>query len=127
MKGLRKYRDRFSESKFWDKLRGYAVAAGAKTVYTALLLYYAYERKETPGWAKRLVIGVLGYLIVPIDAIPDLSFLIGYTDDLGVMSFALVTIAAYVNDDVRTRARAQMTEWFDRVDEAALEEVDKKL
>ncbi|OAV44418.1 YkvA family protein [Lewinella sp. 4G2] len=127
MKGLKKYRARFSEFKFWEKLKNYAVAAGAKTVYTALLLYYAYQRKETPGWAKRLVIGVLGYLIVPIDAIPDLGFLIGYTDDLGVLSFALVTIAAYVNDDVRANARAQMSTWFDALDEEALAEVDDKL
>ena len=30
-----------------------AKTAGLRTVYTALLLYYAYERKETPKWAKK--------------------------------------------------------------------------
>lgn len=127
MKGLSKYRKRFSENKFWQKLSRFAAAAGAKAVYSALLLYYAYKRSETPAWAKRMIIGVLGYFIVPIDVIPDLSFLVGYTDDLGLLSFALVTIAAYVNDDVRTNAREHMKKWFENVDEDILAEVDSQL
>ncbi len=117
----------FSESRFWEKLKHFATAAGLKTVYTALLLYYAYRRKETPAWAKRLVLGVLGYFIMPIDVIPDLGFLIGYTDDLGVLSFALVTIAGFVNAEVRANARERLATWFPTADEAILSEVDKKL
>lgn len=122
-----KYRRYFSDLRFWDKLKKFASAAGVKTVYSALLLFFAYKRSDTPGWAKRLVVGVLGYLIMPIDAIPDLGFLIGYTDDLGVLSFALVTIAAYVNEDVRANAREKLADWFPNVEEEVLLEVDKKL
>ncbi|MBC6994587.1 YkvA family protein [Neolewinella lacunae] len=127
MKKIDRYRRVFSESRFWAKLKHFATAAGLKTVYTALLLYYAYRRKETPAWAKRLVLGVLGYFIMPIDMIPDLGFLIGYTDDLGVLSFALVTIAGFVNADVRANARERLTTWFPAADETILSEVDKKL
>lgn len=127
MKKLDRYRRIFSESRFWAKLKNFATAAGLKTVYTALLLFYAYRRKETPPWAKRLVLGVLGYFIMPIDVIPDLGFLIGYTDDLGVLSFALVTIAGYVNAEVRANARERLTTWFPAADEAILSEVDEKL
>ena len=127
MKGLHKYRRQFTESKFMAKAKRFAKAAGVKTIYSALLLYYAYKRSETPAWAKRMVIGVLGYFIVPIDVIPDLSFLVGYTDDLGLLSFALVTIAAYVNEDVRTQARDHLNRWFEEVDESVLTEVDDKL
>ena len=124
---LEKYRKRFTEGKFWQKVKKVGEAAGAKTVYTALLLYYAYHRKETPTWAKSMVLGVLGYFIAPIDAIPDITFLVGYTDDFGLLSMALVTIAAYVNEDVRGQARAHMDRWFGSVDEAALAQVDEKL
>jgi uncharacterized membrane protein YkvA (DUF1232 family) len=127
MKKMDKYRRYFSDFRFWEKLKKFAAAAGVKTVYSALLLFFAYKRSDTPGWAKRLVVGVLGYLIMPIDAIPDLGFLIGYTDDLGVLSFALVTIAAYVNEDVRAQAREKLTNWFPDVEEEVLLEVDKKL
>lgn len=122
-----KYEPHFNEDSFWQKLNRYARQAGLKVVYAALLLYYAYRRKETPSWAKRVVFGVLGYLIMPIDFIPDLSPLIGYTDDLGVLGIGLVTIAAYVNADVKVQAREKLHHWFGDYDEEELEEVDEQL
>lgn len=127
MKKLDQYRKSFSEFSFWNKLKIFAQRAGIKAVFSALLLYYAYQRAETPSWAKRLIIGVLGYLIAPIDIIPDLGFLIGFTDDIGLLSFALVTVAAFINDDVRGQAREKIGTWFTDVDEDALAEVEKKL
>jgi uncharacterized membrane protein YkvA (DUF1232 family) len=100
---------------------------GQKTIYTILLLYYAFTRKETPHWAKNIIIGVLGYFITPFDAIPDLTPIIGYTDDIGVLTFGLVTIACYVNDEVRAKARIRLEKWCGEVDEAQIEEVNKQL
>lgn len=124
---MNKYRRFFSELAFWDKMKHYARAAGVKTIYSALLLFYAYKRKETPSWAKRSIVGVLGYLIMPIDLLPDLSFLIGYTDDLGFLSLCLVMVAGFINDEVRQQAREKLSEWFPDVPEAELREVDEKL
>ncbi|MFT5999687.1 MAG: uncharacterized membrane protein YkvA (DUF1232 family) [Neolewinella sp.] len=127
MKKINKYRRFFSEFGFWAKMKHYAKAAGVKTVYSALLLFYAYKRKETPAWAKRSVVGVLGYLIMPLDLIPDLSPIIGYTDDLGFLSMCLVIIAAFINDEVKGQAREKLTQWFPTIEEADLAEVDDKL
>lgn len=122
-----KYVRQFSEIQLWQKIRKYATSAGQKTVYTALLLYHAYRRKETPLWAKNIVLGTLGYFLTPIDAIPDLTPFIGYTDDIGVLSFGLVTIAAYVNDEVKAKSRVQLGKWFQSYDEKSLEAVDRQL
>ncbi len=127
MKRLDKYRRYFSEMAFWSKLKRFGKAAGVKTVYSALLLYYAYKRKETPAWAKRSILGVLGYLISPIDFLPDLTPIIGFTDDLGFLSMCLVIIAAFINDEVKTQAREKVLVWFPTVEEADLSEVDDKL
>ena len=124
---LEPYRKRFSPSKLWEKLRSYAEVAGVKVVYSALLMFYAYRRKETPSWAKHIVIGTLGYFLAPFDAIPDLSPIIGYTDDVGVLSFGLVTIAAYVNDEVRSQSRVHLNKWFGHYDEEDLKEVDDRI
>ena len=62
---------------------------GTRLLYSALLLFYAFKRKDLPAWAKSIVIGALGYLLSPIDAI-------------------LVLIAAYINDDVREKARHRL-------------------
>ena len=127
MKDFRKYIPNFSEIGFWNKIKTYASKLGQRTVYSALLLYYAYRRKETPYWAKNIVLGVLGYLITPIDFIPDLTPIIGYTDDIGILSFGLVTIAAFVNDEVKVEARTKLSKWFNSLDEDTLADVDTQL
>jgi len=118
------YKASYSEKKLWKKLKKFAAAIGAKMTYTILLMFYAYKRKDTPRWAKNIVLGALGYLIAPIDAIPDISPIIGFTDDLGVLSFGLVSIAAYVNEDVKEQARQKLHKWFGKVDNQDLDDVD---
>lgn len=122
-----RYIRKFSENKLWRKIGRYARQIGIKAVYSALLLFYAYRREDTPKWAKNIILGVLGYLLSPIDAIPDLSPILGYTDDLGVLGFGLVTIAAYINEEVRAKARKKLHDWFGNYDEKELKEVDDKL
>ena len=100
---------------------------GVKLTYSALLLYYAYEREDTPKWAKNIILGSLAYLVSPIDSIPDLTPFIGFTDDLGVLSFGLVTIACYIDKNVRANAKAKVHKYFKIVDEEDLLEVDARL
>lgn len=122
-----RYRRFFSERNFWGVIGRYARKLGIKTVYTALLMYYAYHRKETPFWAKNIVLGVLGYLLAPLDFLPDLTPIIGFTDDIGILSFGLVAIASYINEDVRGKARTRLAKWFPKYSETELLEVDKQL
>lgn len=122
-----KYDSYFTENRLLKKIQKFAKHAGLKVVYSVLLMYYAYRRSDTPYWAKRIIIGVLGYFIMPFDALPDLTPIIGYTDDLGVLSFGLVAIAAYVNDDVRIKARLKLQDWFGEFNVEELSEVDQQL
>lgn len=100
---------------------------GIKVVYSALLLFYAYNRPETPRWAKNIILGSLAYLVSPIDSIPDLTPFLGFTDDFGVLSFGLVTISCYIDESVRQAAKDQIAVFFKKVDEQDLLEVDAKL
>lgn len=101
--------------------------AGQKVVYSALLMFYAFRRKGTPVWARNIILGALGYLLTPIDTIPDLTPILGFTDDFGVLSFGLVTIASYINDDVRMKARRTMGRFFGKPDIEAMQSVDASL
>lgn len=124
---VKKYAPRFSKPAFLKKVSRYFRQMGLKTTYSALLLYYAYERKDIPQYAKNIILGVLGYLISPIDWLPDLTPVIGYTDDLGILAFGLVTIACYINDEVRIKARKRLKSWFGDIDLEELAEVDSRL
>lgn len=124
---FRKYSLFFSQNKLLEKVQQNARQAGLKVIYAALLLFYTFKKKETPLFAKNIIIGVLGYFIAPIDALPDLTPIIGYTDDIGVLMFGLVSLACYIDLEVREKAKKQLRKWFGEYDEAELVEVDSKL
>lgn len=100
---------------------------GEKTVYSVLLMYHAYKREETPFWARNIIMASVAYFLSPFDAIPDLTPFLGFTDDLSVMMFGLVSIACFINEDVRGKARKSLGKVFKEYDEALLLEVDEKL
>jgi len=102
----------FSEKSFWYKLKHLAKAAGQDVVERALCLFYAAQKPDTPLWAKTVIYGALSYFISPIDAVPDITPVLGYSDDLGVLVSAVLTVAMYVTDDVRQKARDKLGSWF---------------
>ena len=106
------YEEAYSDAGFRSKLTRYARVAGREVVEKALWLYYAMQEEKAPAWAKASIIGALGYFISPLDAIVDLTPVVGYADDLGVLALAVAAVATYINDDVREKTRVRMREWF---------------
>lgn len=106
------YEKEYSETSFWDKLKKYAVVAGREVVEKALILYEALKDKDTPTWARGVIIAALGYFISPIDAIPDTVPIAGYADDLGALAAAIAAVAAHVKDEHIENARATLKRWF---------------
>jgi len=122
------YRKEFSESKLVEKVNHVAKQVGAKTIYPVLLLYYAYKRKETPAWAKKIIAGVLGYFLMPFDLVPDFLIpLIGYTDDLSVLTFGMLALTAYIDEGVISKSRKKLTKWFGEDATGTADEIDKKI
>ncbi|WP_270169931.1 YkvA family protein [Paenibacillus sp. SYP-B4298] len=119
--------EQYTEASFWEKLKKFGKKAGVKVVYTALLLFYCLRDGNVPPWAKTVIVGALAYFINPVDAIPDVVPVVGFTDDLGALVAALGTVAVYINDDIRHKARTRLAEWFgaDALEELA--ELDQKL
>nr|MBC7611764.1 DUF1232 domain-containing protein [Pseudopedobacter sp.] len=55
-----------------------------------LALYYAYQHPDTPFTAKLLIGITIGYLLSPIDLIPDFIPVLGLLDDLLIVPFLIV-------------------------------------
>lgn len=120
-----KYVKYFSESWLWRKLKLETKSIGIGLTYPVLLLFYAFKRKDTPGWAKKIITGALGYFLLPFDIIPDpLLPIIGFTDDIMVLSAAMMVVTAYIDADVVQNARNKLTEWFGGYDVKQLEEIE---
>ncbi len=107
-----KFEKEYSDESFWDKVKKYAKIAGKNVLEPALKLYYALQDRDTPTWAKTVIIGALGYFISPIDAIPDITPVIGYSDDLGVLIAAVATVGAYIKKEHAQRAKETLNQWF---------------
>jgi uncharacterized membrane protein YkvA (DUF1232 family) len=84
----------YSEEALKSKL---GVIAGLDKLIDAVKQVHALLRDpQTPIWVKGLCIGVLGYLIVPTDAVADFIPVVGYGDDLAALTAAIATIAAHM-------------------------------
>ena len=119
------YSKHFSESWLWKRLINNAKSIGIGVIYPVLLLFYAFKRKDTPGWAKKVITGALGYFLLPFDLIPDpLIPIIGFTDDIIILSVAMMVVTAYIDINVVEQARAKLTDWFGTYDAAKLDEIE---
>ena len=115
------YANKFSPSDFVDKVARVAKRAGAKLVYAALILYYTLQSDKVSTTDKALIVGALGYMISPLDAVPDAIAIIGLTDDLTVLVFVLKKVWGNVEDEIKDKARQRLTKWFD---EDEIKEID---
>ena len=77
----------FVEENLWAKLEKF----GKKISFAKdIVALFRYMQDPNVSWyRKSIVVGALIYFIVPIDAIPDLTPLVGYLDDLGVITAVL--------------------------------------
>jgi uncharacterized membrane protein YkvA (DUF1232 family) len=108
-----RYARRFSPESFFEKSKRVGKVVGRETLEKAFSLYYAMRDADTPGWAKTTILAALGYFIVPLDAIVDVLPGAGYADDLGVLIFALGTVAAHVKPLHLEQARKRVAAWFE--------------
>ena len=116
-----KYANKFSQSEFVEKISRIAKRAGAKLVYAALILYYTWGSDKIPVKDKAIIIGALGYLISPLDVIPDAIPIAGLGDDMAVLIYVLQKVWCDVSDEIKEKARAKLNSWFD---EDEIEEIN---
>ena len=109
---LTKYQKHFSESDFWLKLRTLAKKAGVKVTYYALTLYYTLTDPNTPTKYKAVIAGALGYMILPLDLVPDFLPFAGLADDWAALIAAVTYVTSAITPAIKARAREKTEEWF---------------
>ncbi|PID43958.1 MAG: hypothetical protein CSA52_03285 [Gammaproteobacteria bacterium] len=117
----------FNEIRFWSKIGSAFQSAGQKAVFYSLVLYHTARAEETPSWAKGVILGALGYFVTLIDAIPDLTPILGYTDDLSIMVAAIGTIAAHITPELKKKAQEQTERLFGKpLDSETIDSIQDK-
>ena len=110
---LQKYKDIFTDQRFTEKISRIAKRAGAKLVYAALILYYTLKSDKVSIKDKAIILGALGYLISPLDVVPDAIPIAGLSDDLAVLIYVLPKVWGEVSEDVKQKAKDKLYTWFD--------------
>ena len=107
------YGSKFSQTDFVEKISRIAKRAGAKLVYAALILYYTLQSDKISKTNKAMIIGALGYMISPLDVVPDAIPIAGLSDDLAVLLFVLKKVWTDIDPDIQAKAKERLSKWFD--------------
>ena len=118
---LSKYKEKFTENGFIEKIHRIAKRAGAKLVYAALILYYSIDSNKMSIKDKAIIIGALGYLITPLDFIPDAIPLAGLGDDLGVLIYVLQKVWGNIDEETKQKAKSKLSKRCDEDEMKATE------
>ena len=118
-----KYGSKFSKKDFAEKIARIAKGAGSKLVYAALILYYTLQSDKVSATNKAMIIAALGYLISPIDVVPDAIPIAGLADDLGVLVFVLKKVWTDVDPEIQVKAKKRLSKWFDEDEIAEINEL----
>lgn len=70
-----------------------------------LAIFYCIQDKDTPRMVRLVLMGAIGYVILPIDIVPDILPVAGWIDDAAVVAAALKFAAAYIKPEHKEKVR----------------------
>jgi len=124
---LQRFEQYFSEHKLLEKLRQVARVAGAGVIYPVLLLWQLLKSPEVSLRDKAVIVGALGYFILPTDLIPDAIPIQGFADDAAALMAALRVVSSSITPEVKLAARATLRQWLGEFDETVIDRIDALL
>lgn len=100
----------YSEKGFLNKIASIGGKLGSKALHAAATLFVALKSENMPRSSKLIILGALGYFILPIDLIVDVLPLVGLSDDTFVITAALAKVYMSITDDMKADAHALLRE-----------------
>lgn len=107
-----KYGKNYSDDGLWDKIKNTAKKVGSNLIYEVLQLFYVAKNPNVPMKIRAAMVAPLGYFISPVDLIPDITPIVGYSDDTAVIAMAIAFAHAYIDDDIRQNAKNKLVDFF---------------
>lgn len=93
----RERQERAVRAKFWPTLKkALRQLPFARDVVAS---YYCATDTRTPLRVRGILLGALGYFVLPFDVVPDMFAVVGFTDDIAVLTTALALIRGHIRED----------------------------
>ncbi len=102
------YGKHYSEAGFWQKVKALPRSTVGAILEKALLCRELLLDGNTPFWVKGTLLGSLGYLILPLDLVPDFIPGAGFVDDIALLGMVLANLDHLVTDDIRRRVQQRL-------------------
>lgn len=75
-----------------------------------LAAWFCARDPATPRRVRMTLLAALGYFVLPVDALPDIMPLLGFTDDAAVIAAAIAAVAGSITPEHRERAKQALAE-----------------
>ncbi len=75
-----------------------------------LAAYHCVRDPATGLRVKVTLLAALAYFVMPVDALPDILPILGFTDDAAVIAVAIASVRGSILPEHRERARAMLDE-----------------
>ncbi len=107
----RQSREKTVRRKFWPALRkAIRYVPFARDMVAA---FYCALDPQTPARVRGILLAALAYFVMPFDIIPDFMAVVGYTDDIAVLTAAFRMVSGHINES-----------HYDSADRALADELD---
>jgi uncharacterized membrane protein YkvA (DUF1232 family) len=77
------------------------------------VLAFAYRDNRTSWYAKFMIVITLGYLLSPIDFIPDFTPILGYLDDLIILPLLITISIKLIPNQVLVESKEKAKQYFE--------------
>lgn len=122
---LKLYEKYFSENELLQKIGKFWKSIGATVLYPVFLLFNLLKSGDINLKEKAMIIGTLGYFILPVDLLPDAIVGVGYADDAAALKAAVTALASCITEYIQNESKEQLRKIFGEFDEKALDSVTK--
>ena len=93
-------------------LRKVLVRAGRTLAQPALEAFEILIDPSTPTQVRMTMLAALTYLIMPMDLVPDLIPIAGFSDDLVALTAVISLWSGHITPEMRNKAKKKLDKWL---------------
>ncbi|MDI6838191.1 YkvA family protein [Ciceribacter thiooxidans] len=94
--GTQERQERTVRARFWPTMRkAMRQLPFGRDVVAA---YYCATDRQTPLRVRGILLAALGYFVLPFDTVPDMLAVVGFTDDIAVLTTAFALISSHIRE-----------------------------
>lgn len=112
LKDIQQYVKYYDELQLTDKLKVVGKKIGSKIVFYVIIMLMLISDTNIPLKVRLIFMAALGYLILPTDLVADLIPIIGFTDDIAFLTYAVSSAREYITPEVKDRAKEKLGQWL---------------